>query len=281
MNDPDASTEAERLSLRAGNRLAETQSDRHGQVPEEDRGAAIQAKALEILRREFPPPSQVQSPTCEVQSRKGEVQSPTSNVQSPESASQIVRVEPTGSLRAPHSALPTQILPARMLNEFVYCSRLFYYEFVESVFVESGDTLRGKALHRRVDAGKGDLPPAAGKEGGRRKKEDGGGQKTEDGIAAAAAPSTLNSQPSTDEVIHSRSVQMGSERLGVTAKMDLIEVRIGSMPVEPGQTGDLFATTEVSPAPEEASPTLSRITHHASRITFPRRLPGGLQGWRA
>jgi hypothetical protein len=35
MNDPDASTEAERLSLRAGNRLAETQSDRRGQAPGE------------------------------------------------------------------------------------------------------------------------------------------------------------------------------------------------------------------------------------------------------
>ena len=45
-----------------------------------------------------------------------------------------------------------------MLNEFVYCPRLFYYEFVEGVFVESADTLRGKALHRRVDSGKGDLP---------------------------------------------------------------------------------------------------------------------------
>ena len=36
-----------------------------------------------------------------------------------------------------------QQIPARMLNEFVYCQRLFYYEFVEGVFVESVDTLRG------------------------------------------------------------------------------------------------------------------------------------------
>ncbi len=122
-----------------------------------------------------------------------------------------------------------------MLNEFVYCPRLFYYEFVESVFVESADTLRGKALHRRVDSGKGDLPPAAGKEEGRRKNAEGGGQKTEDGIAAGAAPSTLNSQPSTDEVIHSRSVQMGSDRLGVTAKMDLVEVRLGGPSGEPAR----------------------------------------------
>ena len=39
-----------------------------------------------------------------------------------------------------------QPLPARMLNEFVYCPRLFYYEFVEGVFVESADTLRGELI---------------------------------------------------------------------------------------------------------------------------------------
>jgi len=47
-----------------------------------------------------------------------------------------------------------------MLNEFVYCQRLFYYEFVEGVFVENADTLRGGALHQRVDSGAGALPKA-------------------------------------------------------------------------------------------------------------------------
>ena len=46
-------------------------------------------------------------------------------------------------------------LPARALNEFVYCPRLFYYEFVEGIFVESADTLRGASVHRRVDTGYG------------------------------------------------------------------------------------------------------------------------------
>ena len=36
-----------------------------------------------------------------------------------------------------------ETLPARMLNEFVYCARLFYYVHVEGVFVESADTVRG------------------------------------------------------------------------------------------------------------------------------------------
>ena len=59
-------------------------------------------------------------------------------------------------------AEPQQI-PARMMNEFVYCQRLFYYEFVEGVFVESVDTLRGAAIHHRVDSGNGALPAAKAK----------------------------------------------------------------------------------------------------------------------
>ena len=154
-----------------------------------------------------------------------------------------------------------------MLNEFVYCPRLFYYEFVESVFVESGDTLRGKALHRRVDSGKGDLPPPEEKEEGRRKKAEDGGQRTQDSLALGAAPSTLNSQPSTEEVIHSRSVQMGSDRLGVTAKMDLVEVRAGMVPGGPGESGDLFSALEVCPVDYKAG--------------APRVGEGGIELWDA
>jgi CRISPR-associated protein Cas1 len=104
-----------------------------------------------------------------------------------------------------------------MLNEFVYCPRLFYYEHVEGVFVESADTVKGAAVHARVDKGKGAL---AKPEGGNRKAESESGD---------AAPSTLNAQPSTSadaDTIHSRSVMLGSERLGVVAKMDLVEATL-------------------------------------------------------
>lgn len=120
--------------------------------------------------------------------------------------------------------LPT-VLPARMLNEFVYCKRLFYYEFVEGVFVHNADTLRGKSLHARVDAGTGELPPAK-----------------------AEQPSEEASEP---ETIHSRSVQLSSERLGVTAKMDLVEVRIGAAGGA-DDLGELFARTEVCPVDYKA-----------------------------
>lgn len=85
-------------------------------------------------------------------------------------------------------------LPARMVNEFVYCPRLFFYEWVEGVFRESADTLEGSAQHKRVDRpGKG-LPSA-------------------DDLG--------------DEQIHSRSLTLSSERLRVIAKMDLVEAQNG------------------------------------------------------
>lgn len=104
-------------------------------------------------------------------------------------------------------------LPSRMLNEFAYCPRLFYYEYVEGVFVENADTKRGAKLHKRVDAGSGAMPAAK--------------KSTKDSVDDAAENSTENSANDEPETIHSRSVHLGSERLGVVAKMDLVEVQTG------------------------------------------------------
>ena len=57
-------------------------------------------------------------------------------------------------------AVLPDLLPARMLNEFVYCPRLFYYEWVEGVFEDSADTLDGQAKHARVDQGPTAMPQA-------------------------------------------------------------------------------------------------------------------------
>ncbi len=108
-------------------------------------------------------------------------------------------------------------LPARILNEFVYCPRLFYYEFVEGVFVHNADTLRGAAIHTRVDAGSGAMPAADAE--------------------------------SSPETIHSRSVSLGSERLGVSAKIDLVELRPFDHQVS---DDDLFAKREVCPVDYKA-----------------------------
>jgi CRISPR-associated protein Cas1 len=129
-----------------------------------------------------------------------------------------------------------QQIPARMLNEFVYCQRLFYYEFVEGVFVESVDTLRGEAIHKRVDSGNGALPAA-------KKKTK---KTTQDEPATTVEVPTKESeaQNAEPETIHSRSVQMGSERLGVVAKMDLVESKT--------EKEDLFTASEVCPVDYKA-----------------------------
>lgn len=50
------------------------------------------------------------------------------------------------------------LLPVRMLNEYVYCPRLFYYEMVEKEFEDSADTIQGDFIHRNVDRETGILP---------------------------------------------------------------------------------------------------------------------------
>lgn len=96
------------------------------------------------------------------------------------------------------------LLPARMVNEFVYCPRLFYFEFVEGLFAHNADTIAGKSQHKRQDKGEGALPAG---------KKMGTGSAEQDAVAG-------------DEIIHARSVNLGSERLGVVAKLDLAEVEV-------------------------------------------------------
>ncbi len=144
-----------------------------------------------------------------------------------------------------------QPIPARMLNEFVYCPRLFYYEFVEGVFVESADTLRGGAIHQRVDSGSGALPAAPKKKGkaadAKPANAESASPESDAGPAQPASAGESNGEP---ETIHSRSVQMGSERLGVAAKMDLVEARAASAGTAQGD--DLFAALEVCPVDYKA-----------------------------
>ncbi len=51
-------------------------------------------------------------------------------------------------------------LPARMLNEYVYCPRLFYYEWVEGVFAHNRETVEGALRHSKIDARQEELAPA-------------------------------------------------------------------------------------------------------------------------
>lgn len=125
------------------------------------------------------------------------------------------------------------LLPARMLNEFVYCPRLFYYEHVEGVFRHSADTKKGAAEHSRVDAGKGDLPKAGATSDHRPPTSQNetptgtGGSPSHDATPSSEAiPPSAIRDPQSDEVVHARSVMLGSATLGVVAKLDLVEVTL-------------------------------------------------------
>lgn len=42
-------------------------------------------------------------------------------------------------------------LPVRRLHNYMYCERLFYYQWVENLFEENADTVAGSHAHRNVD----------------------------------------------------------------------------------------------------------------------------------
>ncbi len=44
-----------------------------------------------------------------------------------------------------------ELLPVRMCNELVYCERLFHLEHVQGIFVDSADTINGRAEHERAE----------------------------------------------------------------------------------------------------------------------------------
>ena len=83
------------------------------------------------------------------------------------------------------------LVPARMVNEYEYCPRLAYLEWVQGEWSESSDTVEGRHAHRRVNRDGRALPP----------------------------PAQVEESPT----LHARSVTLSSERLGLIARMDLIE----------------------------------------------------------
>ena len=79
-----------------------------------------------------------------------------------------------------------------MLNEFTYCPRLAYLEWIQGEFVDNVETVDGQYKHRRVNQ----EPVRKGAE-----------------------------EPGEDDIneIHERSVYLTADKIGLTAKMDLVE----------------------------------------------------------
>ena len=93
------------------------------------------------------------------------------------------------------------LVPARMLNEFVYCPRLAILEWVEGEFAHSADTMEGVIRHASVDRGGFRRRP--------RREE----QAREDREPAPSGP-----------VEQIRSVELSDAGLGLIAKIDLVEI---------------------------------------------------------
>ena len=79
------------------------------------------------------------------------------------------------------------LLPARMLNEYTYCPRLFHLEWVGQQWADSIDTEEGRYHHRRVDR-----PGGSG-------------------------------EPNEDRPWKARSLQLSSPELGLLARLDVVE----------------------------------------------------------
>lgn len=83
-------------------------------------------------------------------------------------------------------------LPARMLNEFAYCPRLFHLEWVQQEWADNAFTLDGSRVHKRVDR-------PVGKATGQEDEDDEG-------------PKVI------------RSLDISDEDLGLIARIDLAEI---------------------------------------------------------
>ena len=99
-------------------------------------------------------------------------------------------------LSAPEAAPDELLVPARMVNEWVYCPRLAFLEWAHGEWAGNADTAAGNRAHRATEAGR--APPLP-------------------------APDDL-----ADETrLKTRRVALASERLGLSAEIDVLEAEDG------------------------------------------------------
>jgi CRISPR-associated endonuclease Cas1/CRISPR-associated protein Cas4 len=103
-------------------------------------------------------------------------------------------------LPAPPVGGDMPLIPARMVNEFVYCPRLAYLMWTQGEWAETGDTVEGHRVHARVDRPNAPLPAPQALEG--------------------------DEAPEADKIV-SRSLMLSSTTLGVIAKLDIAEAEDG------------------------------------------------------
>lgn len=106
-------------------------------------------------------------------------------------------------LPAPPREADQPYLPVRMVNEWVYCPRLAWLMHVEGEWADTEDTVRGQQVHARADTPAGKLPDAE----------------------------ALTADEAEDITTRVRALTLSSDRLGIIAKIDLLDVDEGAVSV--------------------------------------------------
>jgi CRISPR-associated protein Cas1 len=113
----------------------------------------------------------------------------------------------TTDVDVPRETDVPELIPARMLNEFAYCPRLAYLEWVQGEFAHNLETLEGRFGHRRVDhADRREVPEA-------------------ENATAATDSADSDGAPAGVEKIHSRSVMLSAPVEGLIAKIDVLDLQ--------------------------------------------------------
>jgi CRISPR-associated protein Cas1 len=97
----------------------------------------------------------------------------------------------------PDPGVAPELVPARMINEVLYCERLMALEWAQGEFAHNFFTVDGLAAHTRADVPGGALPPVPS--------------------------ATTESPPEDDRPYVARSTWLSSVELGLTAKIDVVE----------------------------------------------------------
>ena len=86
-----------------------------------------------------------------------------------------------------------KLIPVSLINASYYCRRLAYLQSAHQEWQDTGDTIKGRRIHKRVDRESGVLP----------------------------SPEELKD---LQQPFHARALTLSSERLGLISKIDLLEV---------------------------------------------------------
>lgn len=125
-------------------------------------------------------------------------------------------------LDAPPLPEGVPLLPVRMVNEYVYCPRLAYLEWVQGEWADSADTVEGRHVHRRVDKPSGQPPAPRGK-GAEKNTGKASTDATADAATEPKAEPKAEPEAEPEARIHVRSLELSSPALGLVAKLDLAE----------------------------------------------------------